>query len=553
MSDPHRQDALLTVRNLSVAYGRQTVVRHATFGLKRGRALALIGESGSGKSTIAKAVLGLLPEGAGIAGTIGFEAHQLTSLSAGAFRALRGRQIGFVPQDPQNALNPVRTIGAHAHEAARLLDLSDGRAERAAILDALELVGLTEPERIYHAYPHQLSGGMLQRVLIGLAVLPKPALIVADEPTSALDVTIQKRILDLLSGLRETLDLSLLLITHDLAIAAERAEDVVVLRNGEIQEAGPAEQIIFRPSSAYARKLQSDVPALNPHRFRTASRAAALEQGGDDVQIKVEAVSKDFDAGSRTIRAVDNVSFSVGTRSTHALVGESGSGKTTLARMLLGLETPDSGHISVAGAGVHNRSGLALRELRRGLQLVYQNPFTSLDPSWRVRSIVREPLDRYAIGSREDRDRRVQETLDAVGLKPELLDRRPSALSGGQRQRVAIARALALRPSVLVLDEPTSALDVTVQAGIIEALFALQERFGLTYLFVSHDLSLVRQVADTVSVLKNGRIVEQGPVDAIFAAPQDAYTKTLLASVPSPGSPPRDPAQAAAPADPAFT
>ncbi|ACM31347.1 ABC transporter ATP-binding protein [Agrobacterium rhizogenes] len=527
---------LLTVENLSVTYGHDAVVDQASFTLRRSRALALIGESGSGKSTIAKAVLGLLPETAKTSGKIGFKGSDLLRLNDYTWRPLRGRAIGFVPQDPQNALNPVRTIGAQAHEAARLLNLPDRAAERAAIHEIFELVGLGEPERIYRSYPHQLSGGMLQRVLIGLAVLPKPDLIVADEPTSALDVTIQKRILDLLSTLRASLDLSLLLITHDLAIAAERAEDVVVLKNGKVQEAGLSRHVFLTPASDYARRLQADVPSLNPFRFRTEERRARSGKGAE-TQIQVQSVSRAFDVDGNQVHALKGVSFSVDSGSTHALVGESGSGKTTLARLLLGLDTPDSGAITVAGQKVHGRSAGALRDLRRDLQLVYQNPFTSLDPTWRVKNIVREPLDRYGIGTPADRDRRVFETIRAVGLGEDFLERRPAALSGGQRQRVAIARALVVQPKVLVLDEPTSALDVSVQAGIVEALFELQQRFGLTYIFVSHDLSLIRQVADTVSVLQHGRLVEDGPVDRVFEAPSGPYTRALLASIPAPPSP----------------
>lgn len=530
---------LLSVENLCVAYGGETVVRNVGFDLKRGRTLALIGESGSGKSTIAKALLGLLSEeGARISGQIRFKGEDILSWPERRLRRLRGCAIGFVPQDPQNALNPVRTIGSQAHEAARLLDLADGVAERRRIFDTFAMVGLAEPERTYRSYPHELSGGMLQRVLIGLAVLLKPDIIVADEPTSALDVTIQKRILDLLSELQASLDLSLLLITHDLAIAAERADDVVVLKGGKVQESGTSERIFRTPASAYSRKLQADVPVLNPDRFRTLARdrepgATALS---GNAEVHVEAVSKTFHLDDRRVRAVDDVSFRVESGRTHALVGESGSGKTTLVRLLLGLEAPDAGTITAAGEAVHGQSTSGLRRLRRNLQLVYQNPFTSLDPTWKVHNIVREPLDRYALGTPRERDERVRETLDAVGLTDGFLNRRPGTLSGGQRQRVAIARALILRPRVLVLDEPTSALDVSVQAAIIHVLVALQAQFGLTYLFVSHDLSLVRQVADTVSVLRNGRVVEDGPVEDIFAHPRDVYTRTLIASIPMLGT-----------------
>jgi peptide/nickel transport system ATP-binding protein len=377
---------------------------------------------------------------------------------------------------------------------------------------------------------------MLQRVLIGLAVLPRPALLVADEPTSALDVTIQKRILDLLSRLQRDLDISLLLITHDLAIAAERAGSLVVLRGGVVQEAGPTADVFSAPASAYARKLHADVPALNPHRY-AALRDVGLRRheaaAGAPPKIAVSAVTKTFKVDGKALTAVDDVSFSVPTGTTHALVGESGSGKTTLIRLLLGLEEPDAGLISVAGDQVSGRSHETLRAVRRQLQLVYQNPFTSLDPTWKIESLIREPLDRFAIGTRSERAARVREALADVGLGEHLLSRRPDALSGGQRQRVAIARSLVLKPDVIVLDEPTSALDVSVQADIVEVLLSLQAELGLTYVFVSHDLALVRQFAHTVSVMHRGRIVEHGRIGDVFDKPQHAYTVSLLRSIPS--------------------
>ncbi|GAA4671149.1 ABC transporter ATP-binding protein [Frondihabitans cladoniiphilus] len=530
---------LLEVRGLTVSYGDTQVVRGVDFSVAAGRAVALIGESGSGKSTIAKAVLGLLPTpGSRVGGEVDFDGAEILALSERRFRPLRGRRLGFIPQDPATALNPVRTIGSQAHEAAALTGETDAAVRRQAIFAVFEQVGLTDPQRVYDSYPHQLSGGMLQRVLIGLTVLPEPALIVADEPTSALDVTIQKRILDLLDTLRTERNIGLLLITHDLAIAAERAESLVVLRDGRVEESGPSREVFTTPKSEYARLLRADVPALNPDRYRvgTAERPNRPEgeteggmHGSAPARIHVSEVSRHY--GS--VRAVDGVSFSVAAGTTHALVGESGSGKTTTVRMLLGLESPDGGSISVDGTRVHGRSKADLRRVRRQLQLVYQNPFTSLDPSWQVRRIVGEPLERFRVGDRASRRERVREALDAVGLDERYLNRRPTDLSGGQRQRVAIARALALKPEVVVLDEPTSALDVTVQAGIIELLTHLQRERGLTYLFVSHDLALVRQIADTVTVLRRGQVVESGSVERIFSNPEHDYTRALLDAVPS--------------------
>jgi peptide/nickel transport system ATP-binding protein len=525
---------LLRVNDLSVSYGKQAVVHNVGFDLGRGKSLALIGESGSGKSTIARAVLRLLPGGAQASGQVRFDGQDILGLDERQFRPLRGRAIGFVPQDPGNALNPVRTIGAQALEAAALTDEPDVAIRKALILDTFAQVGLENPQRVYDSYPHQLSGGMLQRVLIGLAVLPRPALLVADEPTSALDVTIQKRILDLLSRLQHELDISLLLITHDLAIAAERTDALVVLKNGSVQEAGKTSDVFSSPASAYAKKLHADVPALNPDRYATLRDPGLRSlKSGQTAKIEVNSVTKTFTVDGKVLTAVDDVSFSVPAGTTHALVGESGSGKTTTIRLLLGLEQPDNGEISVAGEHLTGRSNTYLRSVWRHLQLVYQNPFTSLDPTWTVEQLVGEPLDRFQIGNRTERAQQVREALANVGLADHLLTRKPGALSGGQRQRVAIARALVLKPDVIVLDEPTSALDVSVQADIVEVLLSLQARLGLTYVFVSHDLALVRQFAHSVSVMRHGSIVEHGAVADIFNNPQHPYTATLLESIPS--------------------
>ncbi|MDU0366675.1 ABC transporter ATP-binding protein [Microbacterium sp. KSW4-17] len=525
---------LLHVQNLSVAYGRTPVVHDVSFSIPRGGSLALIGESGSGKSTIARSVLRLLPRDTGRAsGRVEFAGDEVLGLSETRFRPFRGRRIGFVPQDPSHALNPVRTVGAQALEAAALTD-APGR--RAAVLDIFARVGLPDPARVYDSYPHQLSGGMLQRVLIGLAVLPRPDLLVADEPTSALDVTIQKRILDLLDELRGELGIGLLLITHDLAIAAERTDEIVVLKDGRVQEAGATGDVFAAPTSDYTRQLQADAPALNPDRYRHADGRGVDAWTTDTTaaRIEVHEISKSFVVDSTARAAVAGVSFRVPPGTTHALVGESGSGKTTTVRLLLGLETPDAGEILVDGAAVTGRTEAELRGIRRHLQLVYQNPFTSLDPTWSVGRIIREPLDRYRVGTRAERSAKVAEALDAVGLPPQLARRRPDALSGGQRQRVAIARALVLEPDVIVLDEPTSALDVTVQAGVFDVLRRLQRERGLTYLFVSHDLALVRQIADTVSVLRGGRVVEAGRVADVLSHPREEYTRALVDAIPSP-------------------
>jgi peptide/nickel transport system ATP-binding protein len=536
VSDNASAKQLLKVEDLSVSYGKQEVVSGVGFELARGKSLALIGESGSGKSTIARSVLRLLPAGGRATGRVAFEGGDILSLPERRFRSLRGKTLGFVPQDPGHALNPVRTIGSQALEAARMVDGIEPGRRKELILETLSQVGLDNPQRVFDSHPHQLSGGMLQRVLIGLAVMPRPALLVADEPTSALDVTIQKRILDLLSRLQEDLNISLLLITHDLAIASERASSLVVLKDGTVQEAGNTAHVFSSPASAYARKLHADVPALNPNRYATKRDQgfALLEAASAPApKIEITGVTKRFSTGAKSLTAVDRVSFSVPAGTTHALVGESGSGKTTTIRLLLGLDQPDEGAITVAGERVNGRKPEDLRAIRRHLQLVYQNPFTSLDPSWTVENIIREPLHRFGIADRKEQSERVRSALADVGLGETHLARKPGALSGGQRQRVAIARALVTRPDVIVLDEPTSALDVSVQADIIDVLLSLQVRLGLTYVFVSHDLALVRQFAHTVSVMKQGRIVESGTVSDIFENPREAYTAALLAAIPA--------------------
>ena len=529
--------ALLQVEDLHVSYGPSEVVRGVSFAVGEGRALALIGESGSGKSTIARAVLRLLgSRRARVDGSITVRGREITGLREREFLPLRGRVLGFVPQDPGSSLNPVRSIGAQALEAAALVPGARSRAQREAlVVSALERVGLPEPQRIADSFPHQLSGGQLQRVLIALAILPGPRLLVADEPTSALDVTVQEQILDLLDELRRELGIGVLLITHDLAVAAARADEVVVLQDGSIQEAGPTDSVFTAPRSPYTRALQADVPGLNPDRFAglRAERDERHPAAGADLQVDVRGISRTFRTREREVRALADVSFTIPRGRTHALVGESGSGKSTAARALLGLETMDAGTLDVGGVEVDPSDPRALRELRRHLQFVHQNPFTSLDPRFTVGRIVREPLDLYRVGDRAAREERAAWALEAVRLPERLRDRRPGALSGGQRQRVAIARALALQPDVLVLDEPTSALDVTVQAGILEVLATLQRDLGLTYLFISHDLGVVRQFADTLTVLRRGEVVESGSVEEVFAAPREEYTRALISSIPA--------------------
>ncbi|MBW8723866.1 MAG: ABC transporter ATP-binding protein [Inquilinus limosus] len=526
---------VLEVENLSVSYrsdrdGAQRVVDDVSFRIQPGEVVALVGESGSGKTTTAQAVIGLLAENGRVdGGAIRLAGTDISGWSQKRLDAIRGARISLIPQDPGSSLNPVKTIGAQVEEILAIHRRGDKATNQAKVVELLARVGLSRPELRAQQYPHELSGGMKQRVLIAIAIALQPSLIIADEPTSALDVTVQRRILDLIDELRREYGTAVLLVTHDLGVAADRADRLIVLQGGRIQEQGPAAEILAVPKSAYTRQLLSDAPSL----AKAERRAPRPVAEGDDA-IVVDGLVQDFDLPGRggTFRAVDGLSFAVRRGTTHALVGESGSGKTTTVRAVVGFQTPTAGRIRIGGADPAALKGEALRQFRRIIQLVYQNPFASLDPRQSIFEIIEEPLLNFERLPKPDRARKVRDMLDRVGLPQAVLDRRPRALSGGQRQRVAIARALVLDPQVLVLDEAVSALDVTVQAQILGLLDTLQRDLGLTYLFVSHDLAVVRQIADTVSVLHNGRQVDAGPVEAVFRNPRSDYTRELIDAIP---------------------
>lgn len=534
---PAEGRVLLGVRDLTVAYGgdlRAPTVSTVSFDIRAGETVAIVGESGSGKSTVVNAILKLLDARVAVTGTVDLGGQDILGLGEREFRRLRGRRIGFVPQDPTASLNPVRRVDRQIFEAYRVSGLpeyADPATYPARARDLLDSVGIRDPDRALRSYPHELSGGQLQRVLIGIAIAQKPDLVIADEPTSALDVTIQKTILDLLDRLKAENGLSVLLVTHDLSLAAERADEVVVLHRGEVREYGRSVDVLRDPRSEYARLLVGDIPSLNPDRF-TETLARRATPPDDVFALRVIDVHKTFGRGESRTEALKGVSFDIAPGRTHALVGESGSGKSTLARIILRLLEPDQGRVLVAGQDVSHLGRKDLRQAHRNLQLVYQNPSNSLDPTYSVARLVGEPLLRYKIGSRKDRARRVSEVLELVGLDDSFLHRRTRELSGGQRQRVAIARALSLEPQVLVLDEPTSALDVTIQSQILAVLVDLQVRLNLSYLFISHDLSVVRQFADTVTVLQHGEIEEAGDTREVFDNPRDDYTRALVESIP---------------------
>jgi len=532
---------LLAVNDLTVTFstsaGEFTAVRNASFEVRAGRTLAIVGESGSGKSTLAAAINRLLASNATIAtGSVMFEGRDLTKVSERAMRDVRGAGIGLVPQDPMSNLDPVLRIGAQIVEVLETHGYATGKAARVRAIELLAMVGITEPERRFSQFPHEFSGGMRQRVLIAIGLACEPRLLIADEPTSALDVTVQRQVLDQLALLTERMGTSVVMITHDLGLAAERADDVLVMFRGDIVEHGPARDILLNPQHEYTKRLLDAAPSLTSHKPTTRVR----HQGAGGDVITITNLNKEYRVRDsawkpkRAFTAVKDSTFSIPRGQTVAIVGESGSGKSTTARLVLGLESATSGRIDHNGLDVAAQTRAQRFAFTRKVQPVFQNPFASLDPLVTVGATIAEPLEVHRIGTKESRRARVLELAHQVALPEELLSRRPHELSGGQCQRVAIARALALEPELIVLDEAVSALDVLVQAQILDLLTRLQDEMGLSYLFISHDLAVVRQVADFVHVMRLGEIVESGTPEAIFDAPQHEYTRALLAAIPDP-------------------
>ncbi|MFB2554600.1 ABC transporter ATP-binding protein [Herbiconiux liangxiaofengii] len=539
---------LLSLRDLSVSFrtsaGDFAAVRNVNLELESGQTLAVVGESGSGKSTTAAAINRLLPGNGRItSGQVLFVGRDLAPLREREMTSIRGAQIGLVPQDPMSNLNPLQRIGHQIEEALTVHGKVTGKAARSRAIELLELVGIPEPEKRAAQYPHEFSGGMRQRVLIAIGLACRPRLLIADEPTSALDVTVQRRILDQLAQLTEEMGTAVFLITHDLGLAAERADRVVVMRRGEIVEAGDSSSILSNPEHEYTKQLIASVPSLAAERMPPRERVLISERAtgepgavSDHPLVEVEDLTKVFALRGRgaanDFTAVDSVGFTIPRGQTVAIVGESGSGKSTTANLLLALEAPTSGRILFEGTDVVSLDRRGLFEFRRRVQPVFQNPYASLDPRFTVERSIAEPLAVHRIGDAGTRKARVAELLDQVSLAPALADRLPHELSGGQRQRVAIARALALAPKLVVLDEAVSALDVVVQAQVLDLLAELQRELDLSYLFISHDLAVVRMVSDVVHVMQRGRFVESGTPEQIFGAPQEAYTQELLAAIP---------------------
>lgn len=580
---------ILSVRDLQVAFKTDkqlnTVLHGINFDVYPGETVAIVGESGSGKSTTMHAVINLLPgTGRITAGSMNWDGQELVGIDRKKMESIRGREIGLVPQDPMSNLNPVWSIGFQVEEAIRANGLATGRRQvRERAVEVLRQAGLEDAGRRMRQFPHQFSGGMKQRALIGIGLASNPKLLIADELTSALDVTVQRVVLDHLAKLTGELGTAVVFITHDLGLAAERAGKLIVMYQGQIVESGPSIEILQNPRHPYTRRLVAAAPSLASKRIaakqeshpltgsfdlaklarakdakdgarpRTgtaddgAARVLSAEtrQATENVNtvaygaplIQVTNLTKTYKIrkgsfGSELFTAVDNVSFTINRGETVALVGESGSGKSTIAKMVLQLEKPSSGSIKIAGRDTAGLAAKQLFDLRATLQPVFQDPYGSLDPLFNIGNTIMEPLNIHRVGDRASRKRRVLELLDQVALPRELATRYPNELSGGQRQRVAVARGLALKPDMLVLDEAVSALDVLVQAQILDLLAQLQHELGLTYLFITHDLAVVRLIADRVCVMQSGRIVEKASTAEVFDSPKQEYTKNLLAAIP---------------------
>ncbi|MEU2036762.1 ABC transporter ATP-binding protein [Nocardia amamiensis] len=553
-------EPLLEIADLNVGFTadgkHMPAVRDVRLSVYAGQTVAIVGESGSGKSTTAHAIIDLLPgTGRVTSGSIRFDGKNLTAASKRDIVAVRGSGIGFVPQDPMSNLNPVWKIGFQIRETLEANGIAKGRAADKRAVELLEEAGMPDAERRVNQYPHEFSGGMRQRALIAIGLACRPKLLIADEPTSALDVTVQRQILDHLDRLTTELGTAVLLITHDLGLAAERAEHLVVMYRGRVVESGPALRILRDPQHQYTKRLVSSAPSLAAHRrssprqraeiraqaVRVAEQVAAadaeLSVVPDDVVV-AEHLTKTFRIRDRApwksteFVAVDDVSFRLRRGSTTAIVGESGSGKTTVARMVLGLLAPTSGSVTFDGNEVATLDRKGAFAFRRRVQPVFQDPYGSLDPMYTIYRTIEEPLRTHRIGTPEEREATVRELLDKVALPSSVLRRYPNELSGGQRQRVAVARALALRPEVVVCDEAVSALDVLVQAQILRLLGELQAELGLTYLFITHDLAVVRQIADDVLVMQHGKVVEAAAADEVFDNPRQEYTRNLLDAIP---------------------
>ncbi|MFC9427736.1 dipeptide ABC transporter ATP-binding protein [Streptomyces sp. NPDC056987] len=527
-------EPLVLVEDLTVDFtaGADDTVRAVdglSFSLTAGRAIGLVGESGSGKSTVAGALLGLhRGTGARVGGTVRVAGTDVGTASDRELRALRGAVAAMVFQDPLSSLDPYYAVGDQIAEVYRVHTDATRRAARARAVEVLDRVGIPDAARRARSRPHEFSGGMRQRALIAMALACEPRLLIADEPTTALDVTVQAQILDLLHDLRRETGMGLLLVTHDVGVAAESVDEVLVMRHGREIERGGVADVLGAPKDTYTRTLLSAVPRVDA----PVERAPGAPESGGPL-IEAAGLHREFRRGRTTVTAVDGVSLTVAPGETLGIVGESGSGKTTLGRMLVRLLDPTAGTLRYRDTEIGTASEKELRPYRRELQMIFQDPVSSLNPRRSVGESVADPLRAAGVLDERQTVERVRGLLERVGLDPDRYDRYPHEFSGGQRQRVGIARALAAEPRLIVCDEPVSALDVTTQAQVTALLAELQRELGLALVFIAHDLAVVRQVSDRIAVMKDGRIVEQGTVEEVYGAPSEAYTKQLLAAVPA--------------------
>ena len=529
----NQEETLLTIDNLSVHFrtsgGEVEAVRHASLRIHKGETVALVGESGSGKSVTALSILQLLPYPTAYhpQGHIRFRGQELLGAGEERLRHIRGNQISMIFQEPMTSLNPLHKVEKQINETLFLhKGMSESQA-RARTLELLDLVRIHPPEQRLNSYPHQLSGGQRQRVMIAMALANEPDLLIADEPTTALDVTIQAQILKLLKELQQRFDMAMLLITHDLGIVRKIADRVYVMTNGDLVESGPVQQIFAAPQHPYTQRLLAAEPQGEPVK---AARDAPVVMSGQDIKVWFPIKAGMLQRTVDYIKACDGVSVTVREGHTVGVVGESGSGKTTLGLALLRLEK-SRGSIRFQDRGLQELRAKTLRPLRREMQIVFQDPFGSLSPRMSIRQIIEEGLKVHGLGgTSEQREALILQALEEVGLDPNSCDRYPHEFSGGQRQRIAIARVMVLKPRLVVLDEPTSALDRSIQAQMVDLLRDLQAKHKLAYLFISHDLKVVRALSDDIIVMRQGQVVEQGPAEQIFDHPQEPYTKALMAA-----------------------
>ncbi len=548
-------NTLLEVRDLTVSFGNNTVVDRLSYTLQRGRTLGIVGESGSGKSVSSLALMGLLPKQATVGGSARLGDTELLTLDEEQMRAIRGQRISMIFQEPMTSLNPVQRCGEQVLEMIRSQHV-DRAAGRERVIELFREVLLPRPEKIFDAYPHEISGGQKQRVMIAMALINHPDIIIADEPTTALDVTVQKTILDLLRSLQQKHGTSIIFITHDLGVIGQVADEILVMYRGRMVEQGPADQVLHHPQQPYTQGLLACRPPLDSHpnrlptveEYLSGERAAGKAEDQPPVRpdnaqtplISVRDLSVDytlkrslFGRPLQTLRAVDSLTFDIREGETLGLVGESGCGKSTLGRALLRLIDHSSGSVSYRGTQLDRLSSRQMRALRPRLQIIFQDPYSSLNPRITVGEAISEPLRVHSSGaSRTERERQVMDLMEQVGLKADWYSRYPHELSGGQRQRVCIARALILRPELVVCDESVSALDVSVQAQVLNLLNDLKEHYRFTYLFITHDLSVVHYMADRILVMQKGKVVESGTPDDLFNRPQTDYTRTLLDAIP---------------------